>query len=81
MSETYDAIVVGGGVIGASVLFHLAKLGCRRALLLERGEIAGGMTAYSSGIVRTHYSVAANVEVAQASLGASGGNGLCPVLP
>ena len=69
MSETYDAIVVGGGVIGASVLFHLANLGCRRALLLERGEIAGGMTAYSSGIVRTHYSVAANVEVAQASLG------------
>jgi glycine/D-amino acid oxidase-like deaminating enzyme len=69
MSEKFDAIVIGGGVIGASVLFQLAKLGCRKALLLERGEIAGGMTAYSSGIVRTHYSVATNVEVARASLG------------
>ena len=68
MSETFDAIVIGGGVIGASTLFQLTQLGCRRALLIERGEIAGGMTAHSSGIVRTHYSVPANVEIARASL-------------
>lgn len=68
MAETFDAIVIGGGVIGASVLFQLASLGCRKALLLERGEIAGGMTAHSSGLVRTHYSVPANVEIARASL-------------
>jgi glycine/D-amino acid oxidase-like deaminating enzyme len=68
MAETFDAIVIGGGVIGASVLFQLASLGCKKALLLERGEIAGGMTAHSSGIVRTHYSVPANVEIARASL-------------
>ncbi|WP_395715274.1 FAD-dependent oxidoreductase [Reyranella sp.] len=68
MSETFDAIVIGGGVIGASTLFQLTELGCRKALLIERGEIAGGMTAHSSGIVRTHYSVPANVEIARASL-------------
>jgi len=68
MSERYDAIVIGGGVIGASVLFQLTELGCRKALLIERGDIAGGMTAHSSGIVRTHYSVPANVEIARASL-------------
>jgi glycine/D-amino acid oxidase-like deaminating enzyme len=68
MSATYDAIVVGGGVIGASVLFHLSQLGAK-AVLVERGDIAGGMTAHSSGIVRTHYSVPANVEIARASLG------------
>ena len=68
MSETYDAIVVGGGVIGASVLFHLSQLGAK-AVLVERGDIAGGMTARSSGIVRTHYSVPANVEIARASFG------------
>jgi glycine/D-amino acid oxidase-like deaminating enzyme len=38
-------------------------------LLLERGELAGGATAKSSGIVRTHYSVAPNVAIARASLG------------
>ena len=68
MAETFDAIVIGGGVIGASVLFQLTQLGCRRPLLLERGEVAGGMTAHSSGIVRTHYSVPINVRVARASL-------------
>lgn len=68
MTETFDAIVIGGGVIGASTLFHLTRLGCRNPLLLERGEIAGGTTAYSSGIVRTHYSVPINVQVARASL-------------
>lgn len=68
MAETFDVIVVGGGVIGTSTLFQLTELGCRSALLLERGELAGGATAQSSGIVRTHYSVAANVEVARASL-------------
>ncbi len=69
MRETFDAVVIGGGVIGASVLFQLASLGCRNAVLVERGEIAGGMTARSSAIVRTHYSVPANVEIARASLG------------
>ena len=72
MAESFDAIVIGGGVIGASVLFHLTRLGCRNVLLLERGELAGGMTAYSSGIVRTHYSVPINVQVARASFAMSG---------
>jgi len=69
MDDSYDAVVIGGGVIGAATLFHLARLKCRRVLLLERGELAGGATAKSSGIVRTHYSVAPNVAIARASLG------------
>jgi len=68
VAEQFDVIVIGGGVIGASVAFQLTRLGCRRVLLLERGELAGGATAQSSGIVRTHYSVPINVEVARASL-------------
>jgi sarcosine oxidase subunit beta len=68
MAESFDVIIIGGGVIGASTLFQLTQLGCRKALLLEKGEIAGGMTAHSSGIVRTHYSVPINVQVASASL-------------
>jgi len=68
MADSYDAVVIGGGVIGTSTLFNLMRLGCRRALLLERGELAGGATAKSSGIVRTHYSVVPNVAIARASL-------------
>ncbi|MFZ4408707.1 MAG: NAD(P)/FAD-dependent oxidoreductase [Paracraurococcus sp.] len=72
MAENFDAIVIGGGAIGTSALFHLTALGCSRVLLVDRGEIAGGTTARSSGCLRTHYSVPINVAVARASLGMFG---------
>jgi len=68
MSEHFDVVVLGGGVVGASVAFHLTQLGCRRVLLLERGAIASGTSAQSSGILRTYYSVRPNVAVARAAL-------------
>ena len=64
----YDAIVIGGGVIGTSIACHLARFGAGRVLLLERGQLGGGTTAQSSCIVRTHYSVPDNVALAQAAL-------------
>jgi len=66
--EQFDAIVIGGGVIGTSIACHLARFGVGRVLLLERGQLGGGTTAQSSCIVRTHYSVSANVALAQAAL-------------
>jgi len=62
----YESIVIGGGVIGTSIAYHLARLGQRRVLLLERGRIGEGTTAQSSCILRTHYTVAENVRLAQA---------------
>jgi sarcosine oxidase, subunit beta len=63
----YDYIVIGAGVIGTSVAHHLAALGARNVLVIERGMIGTGTTAQSSGILRTHYSVRQNVELARAS--------------
>lgn len=65
--ETYDAIVIGAGVIGCSVAYHLAQLGAKRVLVLDRSQIGAGTTSQSSGILRTHYSVIENVELAQKS--------------
>ena len=65
--ETFDVIVIGGGVVGTSVAFHLSTLGARDVLLLERETIGSGTTAQSSGILRTHYSVRENVELARRS--------------
>ena len=65
--EQQDVIVIGAGVIGASVAFHLAELGARRVLVLDRGRIGEGTSAQSSGILRTHYSVPENVELARRS--------------
>lgn len=65
--EKFDVIVIGGGVIGTSVAFHLTKLGAKSVLLLDRATIGSGTTAQSSGILRTHYSVRENVEIAKRS--------------
>ena len=65
--EHFDSIVIGGGVVGTSIAYHLARLGQRRVLLLERGRIGEGTTAQSSCILRTHYTVPQNVQLAQAA--------------
>jgi len=54
VAETYDVIVIGGGVHGASLAFHLAKHGLR-PVVLEKNFIASGATGRSSGLVRMHY--------------------------
>ncbi len=64
--ERFDAIVIGAGVIGTSIAYHLARERVR-VLLLERGQIGQGTTAQSSCILRTHYSVPENVALAQAA--------------
>ena len=65
--NNYDVIVIGAGVIGSSVAYHLARLGAKRVLVLERAQVGAGTTSQSSGILRTHYSVIENVELALAS--------------
>jgi sarcosine oxidase, subunit beta len=68
MADQYDAVVVGGGLVGASTLFHLAELGCTDVLLLERGALASGGTGRSCANIRTHYSILSNTELAVKSL-------------
>ncbi len=67
--QSFDAIVIGAGVIGCSVAYHLARFGATRVLVLDRTQIGAGTTSQSSGILRTHYTVAENVELALASWG------------
>ena len=54
MSNTADVIIIGGGVQGTSLAFHLAQRGVK-VTLLEKHFIAGGATGRSSGLVRMHY--------------------------
>src|SRR5436189_264683 len=62
---THDAIVIGAGVIGTSIAYHLAAFGARNVVVLDRGTIGAGTSSQSSGILRTHYSVPENVELAR----------------
>ncbi len=53
MKSHYQAIVIGGGVVGCSVLYHLAKLGWTDVLLLERSELTSGSTWHAAGGMHT----------------------------
>jgi glycine/D-amino acid oxidase-like deaminating enzyme len=44
-------VVVGGGIIGCSVAYHLTRAGCRDVVLLEKGDLTSGTTFHSVGLV------------------------------
>ena len=51
-----DAVIIGGGVIGCAIQYHLAQLGVANTVLLERDVLASGSTGRSQSICRMHYS-------------------------
>jgi glycine cleavage system aminomethyltransferase T/glycine/D-amino acid oxidase-like deaminating enzyme len=51
LPRSADVVVIGGGIIGASILYHLANRGVERAVLLERKRLASGTTWHAAGIV------------------------------
>jgi len=46
-------VVIGGGVIGCSVAYHLAEAGCTDVLLLERDQLTSGTTWHAAGLMVT----------------------------
>ena len=68
MARTYDAIVIGAGVIGASIAFHLTRAGAGRVALVERRTVCSGNTRKSGAIVRMHYTNDAEARLALFSL-------------
>jgi len=60
---TADAIIIGAGVQGASLAFHLAQRGVK-VLVLEKRFVAAGATGRSSGLVRMHYDVPQDTQLA-----------------
>lgn len=65
MSLTSDAVVVGGGVVGASVAYHLAKAGAGDVLVCEQGRQPGlGATSQSGGLLRQHHTARCDIRLA-----------------
>ena len=55
MRHTADAVIIGGGVTGASLAFHLASRGVKGVVVLERKFLAAGGTGRSVGVIRQLY--------------------------
>ena len=70
LPPTADVVVIGGGIMGASIAYHLAKRGCTKVVVLERGEMFGlGSTGLNAGGIRHQFSTAVNIELSKLSIG------------
>ena len=61
--ERASVVVIGGGVIGTSIAYHLASSGVSDVVLVERDELACGSTCRAAGGVRASFSNPANIEI------------------
>ena len=68
MKRRAEVVIIGGGVTGASIAFHLAASGIRDVLMLERRSLASGGTGRSVGIVRQLYPTEATSRMVVRSL-------------
>ncbi|MBI4642040.1 MAG: FAD-binding oxidoreductase [Candidatus Tectomicrobia bacterium] len=68
MIHTADIVIIGGGVMGCSIAYHLAKQGFKNIILLEKDFLGSGSTGKSTAIVRTHYSHEVTARMALKSL-------------
>ena len=69
MNGTADVVIIGGGIVGASIAFHLAERGCTDVLVLEREAEQGlGSTGKATGGVRAQFATAINIAMSRYSI-------------
>lgn len=61
LPEKADVIIIGGGIIGASIAWHLGKMGVSDVLLLEKGQAGEGSTGKCAGGLRVQFSTEINI--------------------
>jgi len=66
--KTADFVILGAGVMGASIAFHLAKRKAGRILVIDKDHVGRGGSGRSSALIRMHYSFPPEVELAVESL-------------
>ena len=68
MGKTADVVIIGGGAIGTSLLYHLTAKGVQNVVLLEKGLLCAGSTGDSAAIMRQHYSNEVSIRLVKKSL-------------
>jgi sarcosine oxidase subunit beta len=67
--ETAEVVIIGGGIVGASIAWHLTDAGCRNVLIVERESHQGkGSTGKSMGGVRAQFATAPNIQMSLYSI-------------
>ena len=68
MEKTADVVIIGGGVIGVSIAYHLAQKKAGEVILLEKGQLGEGSTSRSAGGIRSQFSTEINIRFSLESL-------------
>ncbi len=69
MAESADVVIIGAGIIGNSIAWHLARRGAGKVVVLEKDKrIGSGATAYSAGGVREQFTSEINIRMSRYSL-------------
>lgn len=69
MAETADVVIIGGGIVGSSVAYHLAESGCSKVVVLEREAQQGlGSTGKATGGARAQFATAINIQMSLYSI-------------
>src|SRR6267378_3523254 len=69
MTETADVVIIGSGIVGSSVAYHLAEQGCTNVLVVEREAHQGkGSTGKSMGGVRVQFATEVNIQMSRYSI-------------
>ena len=55
LKDSYDIVIIGGGVHGLSTAYYLGKLGVKNVAILDKGYLGGGGSARSTAIIRANY--------------------------
>ncbi len=67
--NSFDVVIIGGGIVGSSIAWHLAAAGCRSVLVVERESALGkGSTGKSMGGVRAQFSTKVNIQMSLYSI-------------
>ena len=68
MEDRAEVVVIGAGIMGLAIAYHLARLGTKNVLVLDRSYLCGGASGRNGGGVRAQWSSEANVRLMQESI-------------
>src|ERR1700681_733296 len=67
--QTAEVVLIGGGIVGSSIAYHLVAAGCKKVLVIERETAQGkGSTGKSMGGVRAQFSTTVNIQMSLYSI-------------